>query len=227
MRKPVNRRTHSEREKQIIEIASRSFRDRGFEGVSLSDLAREAGVTRNLVYHYFPNKGALFEAVLDHRAELLLERLPEPEGADAEMDLLALIEALVRLGDDCRAILRLSLGSPMRKQFLYAHTVWATEMVEERLARALGLASDDPSQRAVSAFTGMLLHFLMNVPNELYRGREREWAEYFVTRRLVPRTLEAGECLSAFKFKPEFYPIFIIFHTKFLVHTFHNRFYNR
>ena len=78
MRKPVNRRTHSEREKQIIEIASRSFRDRGFEGVSLSDLAREAGVTRNLVYHYFPNKGALFEAVLDHRAELLLERLPEP-----------------------------------------------------------------------------------------------------------------------------------------------------
>lgn len=189
MRKPVNRCTHSEREKQIIEIASRSFRDRGFEGVSLSDLAREAGVTRNLVYHYFPNKGALFEAVLDHRAELLLERLPAPEGADAEMDLLALIEALVRLGDDCRAILRLSLRSPMRKQFLYAHTVWATEMVEERLARALGLASDDPSQRAVSAFTGMLLHFLMNVPNELYRGREREWAEYFVRilREMIER----------------------------------------
>ena len=58
-----------------------------------------------------------------------------------------------------------------------------------RLARALGLASDDPSQRAVSAFTGMLLHFLMNVPNELYRGREREWAEYFVRilREMIER----------------------------------------
>lgn len=189
MRKPVLRRTHSEREQQILDIAARLFLERGFEGMSLSDLAREAGVTRNLVYHYFPNKGAVFEAVLVHRAERLLERLPEPEGSDSAEDLLALIETLVRLGSDCRAILRLSLGSPMRKQFLYAHTVWATEMVEERLARALGLASDDPSQRAVSAFTGMLLHFLMNVPNELYRGREREWAEYFVRilREMIER----------------------------------------
>lgn len=189
MRKPVLRRTHSEREQQILDIAARLFLERGFEGMSLSDLAREAGVTRNLVYHYFPNKGALFEAVLDHRAELLLERLPEPEGADAEMDLLALIEALVRLGDDCRAILRLSLGSPMRKQFLYAHTVWAKEQLEVRLALALGLSPDDPAQRAVSAFTGMLLHFLMDAPEELYRGREREWAEYFarILREMIER----------------------------------------
>jgi AcrR family transcriptional regulator len=190
MRKPVYRRTHSEREQQIIDIASRSFRERGFEGVSLSDLAREAGVTRNLVYHYFPNKGALFEAVLDHRAEHLLERLPEPGGAEADKDLLALIEALVRLGDDCRAILRLSLGSPMRKQFLYAHTAWAKEKIEERLARALGLAPEDPSQKAVSAFTGMLLSFLMdNMSNELFRNREHEWAEYFVRilREMIER----------------------------------------
>ncbi len=148
-----------------------------------------AKLRRNLVYHYFPNKGALFEAVLDHRAELLLERLPEPEGADAEMDLLALIEALVRLGDDCRAILRLSLGRPMRKQFLYAHTAWAKEQLEVRLALALGLSPDDPAQRAVSAFTGMLLHFLMDAPEELYRGREREWAEYFarILREMIER----------------------------------------
>lgn len=35
----------------------------------------------------------------------------------------------------------------------------------------------------------MLLHFLMNVPNELYRGREREWAEYFVRilREMIER----------------------------------------
>ena len=154
---------------QIIDIASRSFRERGFEGVSLSDLAREAGVTRNLVYHYFPNKGALFEAVLDHRAEHLLERLPEPRGAEADKDL---------------------LGIPMRKQFLYAHTAWAKEKIEERLARALGLAPEDPSQKAVSAFTGMLLSFLMdNMSNELFRNRDHESAEYFVRilREMIER----------------------------------------
>ncbi len=189
MRKPVLRRTHSEREQQILEIAARSFRERGFEGVSLSELAREAGVTRNLVYHYFPNKGALFEAVLLHRAELLLERLPEPEGPGSEENLLALISSLIELGEDCRAILRLSLGRPMRKQFLYAHTVWAKEQLEVRLARAMGLAADNPAQRALSAFTGMLLHFLMDAPDELYRNREREWAEYFarILREMIER----------------------------------------
>lgn len=195
MRKPVLRRTHSDREGQILEIAARAFRERGFEGVSLSDLAREAGVTRNLVYHYFPNKGALFEAVLDHRAELLLERLPDPEGSDSEEDLLALVESLIRLGDDCRAILRLSLGRPMRKQFLYAHTVWAKQKLEERLARVLGLSADDPARRALSSFTGMLLHFLMDASDDIYRDREREWAEYFVRilREMIerlPRTEE-------------------------------------
>ena len=95
----------------------------------------------------------------------------------------------MRLGDDCRAILRLSLGSPIRKQFLYAHTAWAKEKIEERLARALGLAREDPSQKAVSAFTGMLLSFLMDMSNELYRNREREWAEYFVRilREMIER----------------------------------------
>lgn len=191
MRKPVLRRTHSEREQQILDIAARLFLERGFEGMSLSDLAREAGVTRNLVYHYFPNKGAVFEAVLVHRAERLLERLPEPEpeGSDSAEDLLSLIEALVRLGNECRAILRLSLGRPMRKQFLYAHTAWAKEQLEVRLALALGLSPDDPAQRAVSAFTGMLLHFLMDAPEELCRGREREWAEYFarILREMIER----------------------------------------
>ena len=77
----------------------------------------------------------------------------------------------------------------MRKQFLYAHTAWAKEQLEVRLALALGLSPDDPAQRAVSAFTGMLLHFLMDAPEELYRGREREWAEYFarILREMIER----------------------------------------
>lgn len=189
MRKPVLRRTHSEREQQILEIAARSFRERGFEGVSLSDLAREAGVTRNLVYHYFPNKGALFEAVLGHQAERLLEQLPEPEGPGSEENLLALLTSVIELGNGCRDVLRLSFGRPMRKQFLYAHTAWAKEQLELRLARAMGLSADLPSQRALSAFTGMLLHFLMDAPEELYRNHEREWAEYFarILREMIER----------------------------------------
>lgn len=77
----------------------------------------------------------------------------------------------------------------MRKQFLYAHTVWAKEQLEVRLARAMGLAADNPAQRALSAFTGMLLHFLMDAPDELYRNREREWAEYFarILREMIER----------------------------------------
>lgn len=38
----------------------------------MSGIAKQAGVTRALVYHYFPDKAALFEAVLRAEADALL-----------------------------------------------------------------------------------------------------------------------------------------------------------
>lgn len=45
----------------------------------MSKIAKEAGITRALVYHYFPGKEALLEAVLEREANrVLLATAPDP-----------------------------------------------------------------------------------------------------------------------------------------------------
>ena len=45
-----------EREEQILKIAAEHFARRGVLGASMSAIARDAGITRALLYHYFPGK---------------------------------------------------------------------------------------------------------------------------------------------------------------------------
>ena len=49
---------------RIFCAAERLFAERGFDSVSISDVAREAGVCKANVFHHFATKQALYEAVL-------------------------------------------------------------------------------------------------------------------------------------------------------------------
>jgi AcrR family transcriptional regulator len=40
----------------ILEAAARAFAERGFPGASMSELARDCGVSKALLYHYYTNK---------------------------------------------------------------------------------------------------------------------------------------------------------------------------
>jgi AcrR family transcriptional regulator len=50
---------------RLIAIATRMFADRGYEDTSIEAVLREAGVSRGSLYHHFPSKEALFEAVAE------------------------------------------------------------------------------------------------------------------------------------------------------------------
>ncbi|MBL1065127.1 TetR/AcrR family transcriptional regulator [Streptomyces sp. 7-21] len=70
----------SERHGQLIATAQRVFARRPPELVSLDDVAREAGVSRPLVYRYFPGgKQQLYEAALSSAAAELELCFAEPE----------------------------------------------------------------------------------------------------------------------------------------------------
>ena len=47
----------------LVAAGRRLFGENGFRGTSVEDLAREARVTTGALYHHFPTKTALFEAV--------------------------------------------------------------------------------------------------------------------------------------------------------------------
>jgi AcrR family transcriptional regulator len=50
------------REQQLIDAATRLFAQRGYEAVSVDDLAAEVGVTKPIVYAYFGSKEGLYAA---------------------------------------------------------------------------------------------------------------------------------------------------------------------
>ena len=57
----------------LLAAGRRLFGRDGFAATSVEDLAREARLTTGALYHHFPNKTALFEAVLAvRRAEAQL-----------------------------------------------------------------------------------------------------------------------------------------------------------
>ena len=64
-----------ERRRQLLERATELFATHGYDELSMAKIAREAGVSKPLLYHYFPTKRQLFEAVLAQAAEQHLERI--------------------------------------------------------------------------------------------------------------------------------------------------------
>jgi AcrR family transcriptional regulator len=54
---------------RILRAASILFAERGFRGVSISDVAAAAGLVKSSIYHHFENKEALYLAVLTEMAQ--------------------------------------------------------------------------------------------------------------------------------------------------------------
>ena len=60
-------RTESEpvRRTQLLKAARKVFRDKGFEGATIADIVREAGVAQGTFYIYYPSKKAVAIALRD------------------------------------------------------------------------------------------------------------------------------------------------------------------
>ena len=54
--------------RQILEGARRVFMDLGFDGASMNEIARAAGVSKGTLYVYFSDKNRLFEAIVEQEA---------------------------------------------------------------------------------------------------------------------------------------------------------------
>lgn len=76
-----------ERREQIVRVAGHHFAHAGYDRASMSRIATDAGVTRALLYHYFPGKEALLEAVLRHEGAALLAATALDETISARANL--------------------------------------------------------------------------------------------------------------------------------------------
>lgn len=60
---------------RIVQAASLLFAQRGFHGVSISEVAKNAGVVKSAIYHHFDGKDKLYIAVLIETAKQCREQL--------------------------------------------------------------------------------------------------------------------------------------------------------
>jgi AcrR family transcriptional regulator len=68
-----------ERRRRLLELGAELFARHTYEELSMARIAREAGISKALLYHYFPSKQAYFSATLEQAAEELAEvTAPDP-----------------------------------------------------------------------------------------------------------------------------------------------------
>jgi AcrR family transcriptional regulator len=148
---------HDERRALILAAARRLFSERAPGSVSTTEIAREAGVARGLLHHYFGTKRDLYVEVV--RSMLRYPAMPAPEG-DAPTVVADAIDrwlTMVERNREAWLAVRGAQGlghDPEVEQLLEA----AREEAVDRLAGVLGVG-DGPEARAVLRAYGGLAEF--------------------------------------------------------------------
>ena len=80
---------------ELLNVATAVFAESGYSGARVDEIAERAGVNKQLVYHYFGDKDALYLAVLEWVYEEIRaqERLLNLEGLPPERAIKKLIES--------------------------------------------------------------------------------------------------------------------------------------
>jgi len=70
-----------ERRTQLIELGLEHFSERAYDDVSIDAIAAAAGISKGLLYHYYPNKRAYYAATVREAASRLIESTETDEDA--------------------------------------------------------------------------------------------------------------------------------------------------
>jgi AcrR family transcriptional regulator len=156
----------------LVAAGRRLFGENGFRGTPVEDLAREARVTTGALYHHFPTKTALFEAVfVQAHMELMTSATEAAMGAEDGLDELALgfdafldgvlqpdVQRIVVL--DGPAVLGLARYTELDEQYAYAVIVGSLK----EAAHAGAVDIDDP-ETATRLLLGALTRGAMLIAN--------------------------------------------------------------
>lgn len=153
---PARTRLHVDvRRQQLLELGLELFASQSYDELSIDEIARRAGVSKGLLYHYYPSKRALYVAAVREAARQLLEETsvdkhgsgaaPDPEGQRA--GLRAFLDYVSRHRVVYAFLLRGGIGTDPEVAEILAHTRKAlVDRMLSRLAR-FGARPEDPATR--------------------------------------------------------------------------------
>jgi AcrR family transcriptional regulator len=128
-REPSQRMRRADRREQILRAAARAFGRAGFATTNLDDVAREAGVTRAILYRHFDSKADIYRAVLDQAQRRLADATGSPTFTNASIG----------------GLLAAASEDPDGFRLLFQHAAREPEFrpqVDELRAASIGIALD-------------------------------------------------------------------------------------
>ena len=185
-----------ERREQLLDATKTIVGERGFHAVSIEAVAREAGITRPIVYGHFHDLGGLLEALIERETARALSQLDIPQdltGDPREALLASLRTYLEAVRADpltWRLVLIPPEGAPA---ILHDHIERGRAAVVEQLARAVGPGlgpgreSPDPElfARVLSAISDEGARLLLTDPERYPVERIVDFADWLM-RELAP-----------------------------------------
>jgi TetR/AcrR family transcriptional regulator, cholesterol catabolism regulator len=139
----------------ILEAAAQVFRQKGFHGASMQDIAKAVNLQKPSLYHHVSSKQEILLALLDRALELLLERISpiSMQAIPSDKKLRAMIRAYLQIlaeNTDLSAVLLFEHRSLERKQHARHvpnrdrfEALWRNVLIEGVAARLF--ACDDPA----------------------------------------------------------------------------------
>jgi AcrR family transcriptional regulator len=157
-----------DRREQIMEAALRVFARKGYARASNKDIAREAGITPGLIYHYFESKEALLKAIFEDRSPLRLIRSVPPQMLELppEQFLRFLVQQLLAVVED--------------EKFMQLLRVYLPEAIYNPGAAPLGIA-----------FIGEAIHFVEGyLAGKMESGELRQGDPGLITHLLMGSVMD-------------------------------------
>jgi AcrR family transcriptional regulator len=134
-----------ERRRQLLEAAAELFTRHSYDELSMAQIARAAGISKALLYHYFPSKRELFVATLQDRAAELAGRVAQATGGagPAPARLVAGLDAFlgfVEENPDAYVKLLRSAGIPEVRELIEHVREETAQAIATGLGKPLGVA---------------------------------------------------------------------------------------
>jgi AcrR family transcriptional regulator len=172
---PTRRRlTAEERRAGILDAALAVFSARGYHASSIDDIAREAGISKALIYEHFDSKQGLYGDLLEQNANELFERLASSlAGVEVESGAARLASGLdaffsfVEERRDAWRILFRDVSDPETSAALDRVVEQVTVVVAALIAQDPGARSQDKdgSEPAIRVLAQMLVGAVQSVAN--------------------------------------------------------------
>lgn len=137
-----------ERREKLLALGRVLFSERSYEEISIEEIARAAGISKGLLYHYFPSKRDFYVACVRVAADELLARTARGEAPASFSTLLDKLDAYLDYVEEnfpaYALLLRSGVGSDAE---ILAIVEGTRAALVARLEEALGLTAPTPLVR--------------------------------------------------------------------------------